>query len=53
MNKVGNIQHSTFNIQRPTWRGMASRWMLSVECLLAIYRSWELNVFHFQAGGLS
>ena len=42
---LGNIQHSTFNIELGTRCEMILPWMLSVEC-------WALNVeFPFATGG--
>ena len=42
MNKMGNIQHSTFNSQRPIGRAVQGklRWKLNVEC-------WALDIFPF------
>jgi len=61
-NEKENIQHSilrnvatedrpTSNIERRMIQLTMPDWMLNVECLLAIYRSWILNVFHSPIGG--
>ena len=59
--KPGNIQPppvfaalrlgKTSNIERRMIQLTMPDWMLNVECLLAIYRSWILNVFHSPIGG--
>jgi len=44
MNKLENIEHSTFNIERQMIRLTILDWKLSVEC-------WALNVFDNRKGG--
>jgi hypothetical protein len=46
MSKMGNIEHSTFNIQHPVHCQIACPWEFGVKCSM-------LNVFHIQAGGSS
>jgi hypothetical protein len=45
--KPGNIERSTFNIQRPKRRALGIYWRFDVECLAEAKRSedwWMLNV---------
>jgi len=45
MNKLGNIEHSTPNAQRPKRHASDIYWTLDVGC-------WVLNVCFFSIGGL-
>jgi len=48
MNKMGNIEHRTSNIEHPMDCRAAFGSALDVGCSLAIYRSWMLDVSNFQ-----
>jgi hypothetical protein len=45
MNKMGNIQHPTTNIEQPMNSRAPAHWMLGVGC-------WVLDVSHFKTKGL-